>query len=114
GDLGLGGALGEHVGGFQAALLEAGEVAPPGTHLDRHRRPPCAVPMPSYPACRSQIALSTYSAKLFNGSLLATVVGRGAAAAQHGRRQAAIAAGAAGGGGGTPPPPTPARPTGGA
>src|SRR4029453_13764444 len=74
GDLGLGGALGEHVGGFQAALLEAGEVPPPGTPLDRHRRPPCAVPMPSYPACRSQIALSTYSAKLFNGSLLATVV----------------------------------------
>src|SRR5215216_3920709 len=76
GDLGLAGALGEHVGGFQAALLQAGEVAPPGAHLDRHRRPPCAVPVPSYPACRSQIALSTYSAKLFNGSLLAEV-GRG-------------------------------------
>src|SRR5215211_2242659 len=66
GDLGLAGALGEHVGGFQAALLQAGEVAPPGAHLDRHRRPPCAVPVPSYPACRSQIALSTYSAKLFS------------------------------------------------
>src|SRR5512133_1965877 len=66
GDLGLAGALGEHVGRFQAALLQAGEVAPPGAHLDRHRRPPCAVPVPSYPACRSQIALSTYSAKLFN------------------------------------------------
>src|SRR6266508_4059017 len=71
GDLGLAGALDEHVGGFQAALLQAGEVAPPGAHLDRHRRPPCAVPVPSYPACRSQIAPSTYSAKLFNGSLLA-------------------------------------------
>jgi hypothetical protein len=29
--------VGEHVGGFQPALLEADEVASPGTRLDRHR-----------------------------------------------------------------------------
>jgi hypothetical protein len=27
--------VGEHAGGFQAALLQAGEVTPPGTRLDR-------------------------------------------------------------------------------
>jgi hypothetical protein len=35
GDLGLGGAVGEHAGGFQAPLLQAGEVPPPGARLDR-------------------------------------------------------------------------------
>jgi hypothetical protein len=30
----LGGAVGEHAGGFQATLLETGEVPPPGIGLD--------------------------------------------------------------------------------
>jgi hypothetical protein len=64
----LAGALGEHAGGFQAALLQAGEVAPPAARLDRHHRPPCAVPVPSYPGCQSQLRQSTYSAKLFKCS----------------------------------------------
>ena len=53
GDLGLGGAVGEHPGGFQAALLKAGEVPPPGAHLDRvgllvvcRRTHPPSVPVP--------------------------------------------------------------------
>jgi hypothetical protein len=35
GDLGLAGAVGEHVGGFQPPLLQTGEVTPPGARLDR-------------------------------------------------------------------------------
>jgi len=35
GDLGLASAVGEHAGGFQAPLLQAGEVTPPGARLDR-------------------------------------------------------------------------------
>jgi hypothetical protein len=34
GDLGLAGALGEHAGGFQTPLLQAGKVTPPGARLD--------------------------------------------------------------------------------
>src|SRR5512132_1400799 len=33
-DLGLGGAVGEHAGGFQAPLLQAADVTPPGARLD--------------------------------------------------------------------------------
>src|SRR5206468_8073410 len=36
GHFGLAGAVGKHAGGFQTALLQAGEVAPPGPCLDRH------------------------------------------------------------------------------
>jgi hypothetical protein len=35
GNLGLGGAVGEHAGGFQAPLFQASEVTPPGARLDR-------------------------------------------------------------------------------
>jgi hypothetical protein len=65
GDLGLAGAVGEHSGGFQPALLQAGEVASPGPCLDRHgaasecAASTCASSMPS------QFDQSTYSANLF-------------------------------------------------
>src|SRR5437773_1663378 len=60
----------------------------------------------------SRPSLSPYSENLLSGSLLATVVGRGAAAARPGRCQAATAAGAAGATPTTPATSVQARPRG--
>src|SRR5215217_5928346 len=65
-----------------------------------------------HPACQHHLQLSSYSAKLFNGGLLITVAGKGAATDRRQPRQAAAGAGRAGAPATTPATSVRARPRG--
>src|SRR5215216_1230049 len=106
GDLGLGAAGSEQRAGLHADLFEGLAVA--------RTAGVAAVGGWSHPAMLPGEApiMSPERANLFNGSLLATVIGRGGAAARHGLRQAATAAGAAGAPSTTPATSVQARPRG--
>src|SRR6266540_4051446 len=106
GDLGLGAAGGKQRAGLHADVFERLAVTQaPGVAAVGGRS------HAAHPA-RTDPTTSPELANLFNGSLLATVAGRGAAAARHGRCQAATAAGPAGARSTTPATSARARPTG--